>query len=214
MIIKKLALSISLSIPLIFIHTDNSQAAKVFRWVDDLGQIHYDDKITPESITKERDELNSQGIKLGTTKAARTVGEIAEENRIKAKQQARIRQLKEQKQYDDMLLATFTSVEDMIRNRDGKITALESSVQLTKASLVRLHKTLGNLHKKIDGNKNKESKYVKKLIHEALETGIQIEQQKEYIILKQQAQDKIREKFDKDISRFKELTQVRDKTEQ
>lgn len=214
MIIKKLALSIGLSIPLIFLHTDNSQAAKVFRWIDDQGQIHYDDKITPESITRERDELNPQGIKLGTTKAAKTTKEIAAENRIRKQQQSVQKIIQEQKQYDDMLLATFTSVKDMTRNRDGKITALESSIQLTKASLVRLHKTLGNLHKKIAENKNKESKYAKKLIRETLETETQIKQQKEYIVLKRQAQDKIHEKFDKDIKRFKKLIQLRNKSKQ
>ena len=207
---KKIIFNIIISIPLILLHTSTLSAGKVYRWVDDQGQTHYGDKIPQQYIKKERHELSPQGIKQSTTKAAKTSQQLAEEKRIKAEEAARQKVIAEKKQYDDMLLATFTTEDDLIRSRDGKHGALEGSIRLTEASLVRLHKNIDALHKKLAKVSDKQGDYATKLNNEIKETEKQILQQQTYIVNKKREQEKIITEFNKDIERFRELIQQRD----
>lgn len=208
--IKKFAIYISLSIPLILTHMGTTQAA-IYRWVDDNGRIHYSDRVAPQDMKKKRYQLNSQGVTQSVTKAAKTPEQLAVEEQAKKDRTTEAKIAAKNKQYDDMLLATFTTDKDLIRSRDGKINALESSIKLTESSLARLNKNLTLLNKKENTKKNKESDIAKKLMTQITDTQAQIQQQEEYIGRKRQEQIQLSNKFDKDIARFRELIEQRDK---
>ena len=44
--------------------TDASAKKKLYKWVDDNGQVHYSDKVPPKQIKKEHQELSGHGVVL------------------------------------------------------------------------------------------------------------------------------------------------------
>ena len=110
-----------------------ANAGKLYKWVDDEGQVRYGDQIPPQFAKQRQDTLNPQGVVVDTKSAAKTPDQLAEERReaeIAAEQE---RQRMERAQHDHMLLSTFTSEDDMVMTRDGKIAAIEAAIHLAEA---------------------------------------------------------------------------------
>ena len=63
-----------------------SAQAKMYKWVDENGQMHFGDRIPPEYVVKEHDELNEHGIKTKHREAAKTPEQKAEERRLEREQ--------------------------------------------------------------------------------------------------------------------------------
>ena len=49
-----------------------SAQAKMYKWVDDDGQMHFGDKIPAEYLVKEHEELNESGVVTTHREAAKT----------------------------------------------------------------------------------------------------------------------------------------------
>ena len=71
-----------------------SVQAKLYKWVDENGQVHYGDKVPPKYLKGERQELNEQGALVKQYDRAMTPEEKAEKRRRK-----RRRRRKEKKIY-------------------------------------------------------------------------------------------------------------------
>ncbi len=123
----------------------STDAGKLYRWVDDQGQVRYGDQVPPQYASQRQDTLNAQGIVVETKAAAKTPEQVAEERRAAelAAEEERIRQ--ERAQHDHMLLSTFTSEDDLVMTRDGKIAAIEAAVRLAGARMEKAEQRLTDL---------------------------------------------------------------------
>ena len=54
-----------------------SAQAKMYKWVDENGQMHFGDRIPPKYLVKEHEELNEQGVTTKVREAAKTPEEKA-----------------------------------------------------------------------------------------------------------------------------------------
>ena len=180
-------------------------AAKLYKWVDDTGQIRYGDSIPPQFARKSNQTLNNQGIVVEQKEAAKTREQIAEEARIqKAEEEAeRIRQ--EQAYQDRILLDTFTNEDEMIMTRDGKIEAIEAVIRVTNGRTEKLKQRLAEL-KQTAANTERAGRPVPKSLNADIEESRQqIEQNHRYVENRETEQRNIRQKFEEDIKRFREL---------
>jgi len=107
-----------------------SAQAKMYKWVDENGQMHFGDRIPPEYVVKEHDELNEHGIKTKHREAAKTPEQKAEERRLEREQKKKALADKKKQQRDRVLLDTYTTERDLIVARDSRLDAVNSQIQL------------------------------------------------------------------------------------
>lgn len=126
-----------------------ADAAKLFKWIDDDGNIRYSDQIPPEQIKKGLEVLNAQGIVVERTEAAQSPEELAAARKAQQELEAKLaveKKIKKiQDQQDRVLLLTFSSVQEMARVKDDRLDVLESVIQLIKKSIDATTEKLSSL---------------------------------------------------------------------
>lgn len=181
--------------------------ARMYKWQDENGKWHYGDKVPPQYADKERKVLNKQGVQVDTLERAKTREEIQQERELAEQKRQEEQRIAEQKAHDRMLLATFTSEDDMIMTRDGKIAAIDSNIRVTNGRIESLEQTLAGYTRQA-ANLERAGKPVPDSLHQKiLSARSQIQRYLDYIASKRQEQEQIREKFEGDIKRFRELKQ-------
>lgn len=124
---------ILLTVSAILLTCTFSAQAKMYKWVDENGQVHFGDKIPTKYLVKEHDELNELGVKTRHREAAKTPEQKAEERRLE-REQKKIELLeKKKKQRDRVLLDTYTTERDLIVARDSRLDAVNSQINLAES---------------------------------------------------------------------------------
>ncbi len=180
-------------------------AGKLYKWFDDTGQVRYGDRIPPQFAKKKNQTLNDQGIVVETRSAAKTPQQLAEDAR-QAKQQAEQERIqREIARKDSILLDTFTNEDEMIMTRNGKIDAIEAVIRVTNGRNEKNRARLASLKLRA-ANLERSGKVVPKtLLKEILEVRGQIRFNTDYVAGRKVEQRRIREQFEADIKRFREL---------
>jgi hypothetical protein len=137
--------------------------------------------------------------------AAKTREQIAEEERIK-KAEAEAERIRQKKAYQDrILLDTFTNEDEMIMTRDGKIEAIEAVIRVTNGRTEKLKQRLAELKQRAANLERAGKPVPTRLNTEIDESREQIEQNHRYVENRKAEQRSIRQKFEADINRFREL---------
>lgn len=184
--------------------------SKHYKWVDDKGEVHYGDSVPPEYAKKDRTILNNQGVGVGFEE-----GEITPERRAEMKRQAdeaekeRIKREENDKR-DKQLLETYLSVQDIVDLRDRRLELLESQIKVTELYLVNLRKRLVGLQDEASNYKPYTAREGAPQIPENLaldlsRTAKSINLYEQTLSNTRKEQERLRDTFDSDIRRFKEL---------
>ncbi|RFA30047.1 hypothetical protein CAI21_07485 [Alkalilimnicola ehrlichii] len=116
--------------------------ARLYRWVDEHGNVHYSDHVPPEHAHQGRDVKSSDGRTLDRVAPARSREEIEAEKRQQQAEAETRRRLEEeaarQAEHDRVLRLTFSSVRDIERIRDDRIEALRGRIHLAEGRIVNL----------------------------------------------------------------------------
>ena len=179
--------------------------AKMYKWVDEEGQMHFGDKIPPRYQVKAHDELNSSGVVTQHRKAAKTVEEKAEEYRLERERKKVALELKKKQQRDRVLLDTYTTERDLIVARDSRIEAIDSQINLAKTIIDDSNKKLESLEKKITQVKASNREVPPDLYKKIDSESEQVKVQSEVMGNHKKRRDKISIQFDDYIERFKVL---------
>lgn len=123
--------------------------AKLYKWVDEEGNIHFGDKVPARYLVKEHEELNTQGLTVKTHDAAETEEEIAEKRRKERVQRELEKKAKEQEKRDRVLLDTYTTERDLIAARDARLDAVASQMQLSESIIADAERKLASTEKRI-----------------------------------------------------------------
>lgn len=178
---------------------------RMYKWVDEQGKVHYGDKVPPEYAKQERKILNDQGVQVKTIEAAKTPEQLAEEARLAEQRKEQERVAAEQAAHDRMLLATFTTEDDMVMTRDGKIAAVDGVLRVTRDRIEKIEAHLGELTGEA-AELERAGKPIPEALHgEILGARGQIQRYVDYIATKRREQEDIRAQFEADIRRFREL---------
>ncbi len=107
--------------------------ARLYKWVDNNGQVHFGDKVPIEYLVKKHEELNASGDVVKQYHVAETPAQRAEKRRIeKAKKRAELIQKKKQRR-DRVLLDTYTTERDLVMARDSRLDAVDSQTKLSQS---------------------------------------------------------------------------------
>lgn len=187
-----------------------SQTPRMFKFTDENGNIQYVDKIPPEHANRDRDVLNQHGVHIGFEE-----GEITEEERAVQAQREAVAEAERQKRddiarHDRMLLETYLSVSDIEDLRNRRLELLESQIKLTEVYLGNLRKKLVTLQAEAANFKPYTTQPDAPQIPQNL--ALDISRTTGSIALYEQTlartrsdQAALRNSFDEDIERFREL---------
>lgn len=181
-------------------------AERIFKWVDENGEIQYGDRVPPKYASKERSLINDQGQTVKVYEAAKTPEQKAEAQSL-ARQQAEQKKLAEQQAVrDHSLLSTYSSEEDMLAARDNKIASMETLIQLTNTRLDSMQQRLTELTNDAAEFERSGKKLPEGLVNQMKNTKEQIRQNEEFVKNKEKEKVQFAQKFDADIKRYRELT--------
>lgn len=184
--------------------------AKLKCWTNSEGFKECGNAVPPEYAQQGHQELSKGGMVKKETGRAKTDEELAEAKRLEKIQAEKDKLAAEQKKKDAILLQTFSSVEDIERARDERVTQLEASIKLTQQRSVKIQQ---DLDKRIRNAANAER--AGKTPSEALLKDIdslkrQIKNNDKFIEGKRAEQEVIKEDHAKDIAHYKKLKGIKD----
>lgn len=182
-----------------------SAQAKLYRWVDEDGQMHFGDKIPPKYLVKEHDEFNEHGVRTKHREAAKTPAEKAEEKRLQKEKEKAAIVAKKKKQRDRVLLDTYTTERDLIVARDSRLDAVDSQIRLAETIISDSNKNTESLEKQVTkikaSNREVPLDLYTRIDNEKQQIAVQTRVMKNHI----KRRDEITVQFNDYIERFKVL---------
>ncbi|MCB1625690.1 MAG: DUF4124 domain-containing protein [Pseudomonadales bacterium] len=176
---------------------------RTYKWTDERGVTHYGDVVPPQYATREQHVLNTQGVEVARTAAQKT----PEEQATEAAQQ---RELSRRKQHDMFLLSTYQTVEDLQKDRDLRLDALQGQVMAAEAFIANLESRLGSLRdRSLVFRPYNDSPNARRmpdgLAEDIVRTLNDIRTQRAALDIKSGEKDALREQFQIDMARYREL---------
>jgi hypothetical protein len=183
---------------------------KLYRWVDEKGEVHYGDSIPPQYATRDRNILNNQGVRVGFEEGEVTPQERAEIQRREAEAEAQRLAKAEIARRDRMLLETYLTVTDIEDLRDRRLELLESQIKVTELYLANLRKRLVALQDEASNFKpytarENAPQIPPNLALDISRTAASINLYEQTLARTRSDQTNLKTAFDGDIERFKEL---------
>jgi hypothetical protein len=182
---------------------------KLYKWTDEKGIVHYGNSIPPQYAKQQSEVLNAQGMVVKTIEAQKSPEELAREQQEKAAADAKAKQAADkvaaERAHDQVLLDTYVSVPDMDRDRDSRLGAIDSQINVTNASINGLQTLLADYQSQVDA-RVKSGKQVPDSLQQKLDdTRDQLATNQKLLLLQQQKKQAIRDQFKADTARFKAL---------
>lgn len=119
----------------------SAQDAKVFRWVDENGVVHYGDSIPAKYAELPKQVLNEHGVAVEELEGKKTPEQIEAERIENEKRVA----MELRKRADQALLATYLSVDEILMHRDRRVELFQAQSRVTELYLSNLSRRMENL---------------------------------------------------------------------
>ena len=182
--------------------------ARLYRWVDQDGVVHYTDQIPPAQIDRGRSELNERGIRVDEVPPARSLEEIQRERELERLRKQQERLIEQQNAADRVLLRSFRSVDDLIMARNGKLDAIDVMIGVARGNIRRQQDWLRNLQAEAADLERAGEQVPDTLVEHIAKTERMIQDSYAAIVKRQKQQEEIRRDFDRDLKRFRQLKDI------
>jgi len=196
------------AILLSFFACGSAGAGKLYRWVDENGNVQFTDKIPPGEVNRSRDLLNPEGIATKTISRAKTQEEVDREHEVERLRAEQKRLLEQQQAADQVLLRTFRSEDDMMLARNGKLEAIEIGIRIAQANIRRYQARIADLQHRAATLERSGKSVSTSLLADIQDTLKRISENYTVIRHKEQDQQAIRDIFARDLKRFRELKRL------
>ena len=183
---------------------------KLYRWVDKSGQVHYGDSVPAEYAEQDRDVLNRQGVKVGREEGTITPEEAA----AKAAEDKAARDEQKRKLRDRVLLQTYQSVQELEVLRDNRLDLVDAQLTIQEQSLSNLRAQRAQIQrtaaKFAPVNTDPSAQPLPEELAKDLErSASDIQTQETNLVRRREERENIRQTFEADIARYKELRAVK-----
>ncbi|HXR19781.1 MAG TPA: DUF4124 domain-containing protein [Steroidobacteraceae bacterium] len=182
----------------------SSGGAKVYRWVDEKGIVHYGDSIPSQYAQSERSVLNSQGVEVGHVEGGKNAAQLAEQAKAQDAAQQRA-------QHDRFLLSTYVSTKDIEQLRDERVALMEAQIKSAMVYIDTLGTRLNSLqdramHFKPYSSEPTAQRLPDDLAEELVHTLNEARIQRQALDGKRREETDTQAQFNSDIVRYRELT--------
>ncbi len=183
----------------------HAAGSKLYKWVDEKGEVHYSDTVPAQEAGKQRDILNQQGMTVDKIKRAKTPEEIAAEEREARKKAALQKRIDAQEAHDRMLLTTYLTADDLIHARDAKLLGIQNIIRDSQTTLQRQHDGLENLMHQAANAERAGRKVPPALVKKIQEARDEIHATETFIQKRRADQDAIRKEYGAELDRYRKL---------
>ncbi len=180
--------------------------AKLYKWIDENGNVQYSDNVPPKDIKRKREVINKSGIRSLETDAAKSKEQLAAERREAALREKVKENQQKAENYKRNLVANYRDESDLIATRDRNIDSIQVSINFVEANLSGLRLDLESLIKEAAAFERSGKITPKLLKTQIAETRSKIDEAEAFIKEKNIAQDDVRDKFNQDLELYRILT--------
>jgi hypothetical protein len=187
-----------------------ASAAKLYKWVDENGEVRYSDRMPASQSRLEHQTLNSRGMVVTTKKAAKTEEEIQAlkdaEKVLETKQEIEKIQKEAQGKLDRVLLLTFSSENELNRVKNGRIEVLDAVIRLIYNSIATAQDRLLRLEGDAKQQYTSKGRKVPGGLAQNIEESVRkIDNREKQLQVKLEEKYKIQKQFEIDVARFRLL---------
>ena len=182
-----------------------ADGARMKCWVNHEGIHECGNRVPPEYIQQGYLEIDKEGIVREVKERAKTPAELAEARRLAALEAAEQKQKEELQARNRVLLQTFSSVSDIERARDDRVTALEAAIKLVGIRNENIRLNLNEYIKKAADSQRMGQTPAPTLLEDIEALRRQIRNNSRFIDEKRVEQEQIRQAHALDIERYKRL---------
>lgn len=203
---RKSLLAVSLIAPLLL---SSSAYAKIVCWTNSDNIRECGNAVPPEYAQKKTETLNKRGMTTEVNERAKTPEEIAAEKVRLAEEQRLIdeeaQREKDRLTYDRVLLATYLTESDIIRSRDRQTTSIDASIEVTNITIDKLNEKLVEEKKKAANYERAGKPLPERMQQDISSLQEQIDGKNRFIETKKAEKQKLYDKYQAEIIRFREL---------
>lgn len=190
-----------------------SHAKKMYRWVDDQGNVYFSDQVPPEHSQYRREALNQRGRVIDVIEKAKTKEEQELEQRLNELREAQEKIIQKQQAYDRVLLSTFRNVDDLLLSIKNRTRTMEAQIRATEGNLNRLKNQLSGQQRKAAAFERNAQRVPESLLKDIRSTQEQIQQTEIAIGRQIKTLNQVKREADADVERYLFLTQSRTDTQ-
>lgn len=174
-------------------------------WTNSDGVRACGDKVPPEYSQQGYQELSKQGMVKEEQQRAKTNEELEAEAKQAALLAAEKREQQERAKQDGILLATFSSVQDIETARDGRLSAIDASIKLAEKRTETIQADLAKRIKSAADSERAGNAPNEALLQDIESLKRQIKENDEYIADKRSEHEQTSAEYAANIERFKKL---------
>jgi hypothetical protein len=183
--------------------------AKIVCWKNHDGVRECGNAVPPEYAQQSTERKSAMGLTLEKTARAKSAEELERERTESARraeaEAERQRLAAEQARRDRVLLQTFATVEDLELTRDGKVAAIDSRIRHSEQLVDGLRGNITKMQGEAAARERRGEQVPEDLVGRIRETRAQIDKSLEEIERRKEERVEVRERFDTDLARFREL---------
>lgn len=185
--------------------TVSAAHAKTYRWVDENGRVHYGDRIPAKYAQQEVQTLNDRGVVVEEKNAPKSTEELAAEQAQREAEAEAKRKQDEQNRYDQFLLSTYATQDQILRRRDDQLAILDARIASGEKSVGESKSTLSSLKAREDKLKSEDKPVPEKLERQILEFETVVRTSEAALDAMRLEREKVYSEFERDLNRFIQL---------
>ncbi len=171
-------------------------SARWYKWVDESGNISYQDRPPPADYDESTQVLNGQGVTVERVPSKKE--RLAQEKKMAA--------IRAERQHDQMLIKSFPREVDLTRTRDKRLGHIDGTVSRMHDQLVILNSRLSSIDAKIRGRVSNGQSKSAGLESDRIAVMRSINSTNALIKSKLRERRQVAKKFSTDLARYRELT--------
>jgi hypothetical protein len=201
-------LMILLVVTLSFSASDVLAKKKLYKWVDENGNVSYSDTVQPEQIKKAHEEINEQGVIVDRVGNARTDEEFYQDRLEKLRLRKEAEKQKKLKEKRQNIIKAYTNEKEIIRLKDERLASLKRNIELAEQSLAFQRTSKEELMSRAADNERNGQ-----IVSKALKSRIEIIKEKinyqlKFIEVKKKEIDRVQMRFEKDLKTYREAKEA------
>ncbi len=182
------------------------EGKKTYKWEDEDGNVYYGDSIPAEYAERPKQVLNEHAVTIDELEGKKTAEQLEAE---RIENERRVAQ-ELQKRQDQALLATYLSVDEIVMHRDRLVELFQAQSRVTELFLRNQKRRLEDLRSRASRYRPYSDDNDAPMIDESLAADLRatretIERHERNLEKYKLDEQKIIERFDGDIERFKVL---------
>lgn len=186
------------------IQAQNSAPPKLYKWVDEKGQVHYSERLPQEATGKATTTLNKQGQVTQETNRALTKEELAVKQAEDRRRQDEAKAATEERRKNEAVLSSYESEKDIEMARSRAMESNTDAIKSATHNVERAKRKQTELSKLTTPFKDKP--LPKKLERDIEENEIDLKNQQQLLDTKKREAEQINARYDEDKRRFNALT--------